>query len=343
MPRGGFLLVTVAVMACTACLGDQGKLEIRSSSSGLKASREPVPFRIAEARAHLALGNIALALEGFRKAARDDPASVAALAGIAQCYDQMERFDLSRRHYEMALALAPRDPALLGLFAGSLDKQGLAKEAASVRREMAALPAPMPPAARLARAVPDKSIEAVTVATPPPARPASEVAAPVGPSATIALPPPGPGGAPPAASPRSPRPAVEPGGDSVAIPSPPHHVPPAPRPRPDDGRRGGAGRPVSDNRPAAAGPGRLAARGWPRLPGTGSRAGGTFRDNRFAAAPPRSCREGAGQAGRGIPPAAPRAAVADRSGAHHRQRTALEAGRGAAGSDRCPHCAGPGI
>jgi hypothetical protein len=213
-------------MACTACLGDQGKLEIRSSSSGLKASREPVPFRIAEARAHLALGNIALALEGFRKAARDDPASVAALAGIAQCYDQMERFDLSRRHYEMALALAPRDPALLGLFAGSLDKQGLAKEAASVRREMAALPAPMPPAARLARAVPDKSIEAVTVATPAPARTASEVAAPVGPSVTIALPPPGPVGSPPEARRDSQALAVAPVGHSVTIALPPPRLAP---------------------------------------------------------------------------------------------------------------------
>ena len=65
MPNRAILLAS-AILACTACLGDQGKLEIRSVEPGLKSSDEPVPFRIAEARGHLALGNVALALEGFR-------------------------------------------------------------------------------------------------------------------------------------------------------------------------------------------------------------------------------------------------------------------------------------
>ena len=129
MRQGGMLLVTAAVLACTACLGEQGKLEVRSTTTGLKAGREPVPFRIAEARGQLVLGNVALALEGFRKAVREDPTSVDALTGIAYCYDQMGRFDLSRRHYEMALALAPRDPALLAM----LRKQALAPLAEMAR------------------------------------------------------------------------------------------------------------------------------------------------------------------------------------------------------------------
>jgi hypothetical protein len=208
-------------MACTACLGDQGKLEIRSSSSRLKAGQEPVSYRIAEARSHLALGNVALALEGFRKAAREDPASVDALAGIAQCYDQMRRFDLSRRNYEMALALAPRDPALLALLAASLDQQGLARDAASVRFEMAALAAQMTPEAEPAHVAPEKPLEAVSVAAsaPPPAAP--ELAAPVGKSVTIALAPPSPAG--PTTVPRS-NPqamAVAPVGHSVTIALPP--------------------------------------------------------------------------------------------------------------------------
>ena len=45
----------------------------------------------------------ALALEAYRKALREDPQSVGAMMGIATCYDRMGRFDLSRRHYEMAL------------------------------------------------------------------------------------------------------------------------------------------------------------------------------------------------------------------------------------------------
>lgn len=201
MNRGGIYLVTAAILACSACLGDDGRLEIRSATTGLKAGPEPVPFRIAEARNHLALGNVALALEGFRKAAREDPASVDALAGTAQCYDQMNRFDLSRRYYEQALALAPREPALLALLASSLDRQGQAAEAALVRREMAALiavPAATPAAPEAAAPVG----QSVTIALAPPrpieqpktqpAAPQAMTVAPVGRSVTIALPPPPP-------------------------------------------------------------------------------------------------------------------------------------------------------
>ena len=47
---------------------------------------------VAEARGHLVLNNVALALEGFRKAQRDEPESTDALLGIATCYDRMGRF-----------------------------------------------------------------------------------------------------------------------------------------------------------------------------------------------------------------------------------------------------------
>ena len=187
MHKGGILLLTAGVLACTACLGSEGKLEVRPTTTGLKAGSEPVPYRIAEARGQLVLGNVAMALDGFRKAAREDPASVDALAGIATCYDRMGRFDLSRKHYEMALALAPRDPALLGLFAGSLDRQGLTRQAESVRQEAAAAAAP--PAVQVAQAEPLPT-PTVTAAVPVPAAP--EVASPVGQSVTIALPPPRP-------------------------------------------------------------------------------------------------------------------------------------------------------
>jgi hypothetical protein len=225
MRQGGILLVTVAVLACTACLGDQGKLEIRSSATGLKASSEPVPYRIAEARGHLALGNVALALEGFRKAAREDPSSVDALAGIALCYDRMGRFDLSRRNYEMALALAPRDPALLSLLAGSLDRQGLTKEAASVRREMAALAIQAPAVTEVAVRPPQLIAEANRPA-PAPLPAAPERAAPVGHSVTIALPPPRPIGVAEPKSSNAQAMVVAPVGHSVTVALPP------PRPAP---------------------------------------------------------------------------------------------------------------
>jgi hypothetical protein len=82
------------------------------------------------------MGNVALALEAFRKAMRENPGSVDAMTGVAACYDRMARFDLSRRHYESALAIAPGDPQLLAAFAASLDLQGRRIEAASVRAEI---------------------------------------------------------------------------------------------------------------------------------------------------------------------------------------------------------------
>jgi len=110
-----------------------------------------VPLRIAEARGQLALGNVALALESFRKAWREDPNSTDALLGMGTCYDRMGRFDLSRRNYESALALAPADIELLGAFAASLQLQGLGGEAAKVRQEITAraTPAHVAPQANL--------------------------------------------------------------------------------------------------------------------------------------------------------------------------------------------------
>ena len=137
MKRGGKFLVSTTILAVAACGGQDGKLEIRSTPTPLAQGKRPVPFRIAEARGQMAIGNTALALEAFRTAAREDPNSVDALAGIATCYDQMGRYDLSRRHYEAALALAPSDVTLLGAFAASLQLQGLNAEALSVRQEIA--------------------------------------------------------------------------------------------------------------------------------------------------------------------------------------------------------------
>lgn len=220
--RGGHVLVSVAILACSACLGDSGKLEIRAADSGLKAGHAPVPARIAEARAHLALGNVALALEGFRKAVREDPASVDGQAGIAQSYDRMGRFDLSRRHYETALAMAPRDTALLALFASSLDAQGRVAEAASVRREIAALASADAASPAEEGPAPVEQAAAAQGLAPPP------MAAPVGPSVTIALPPlrAADSGPAQAADDRSQALRVAPVGQSVTIALPP------PRPAP---------------------------------------------------------------------------------------------------------------
>lgn len=138
MNRGGKFLVSTAILAVAACGGQDGKLEIRSTPTPLAQGKQPVPYRIAEARGQLALGNVALALESFRIAAREDPDSVDALVGIATCYDQMRRYDLSGRNYEAALALAPSNVEILGALAASFQLQGRTAEALSVRQEIAA-------------------------------------------------------------------------------------------------------------------------------------------------------------------------------------------------------------
>ena len=134
--RGIRIAAATLTLAAASC-GEEGKLEVRSTSSPFAAGQRAVPFRIAEANGQFALGNVALALEGYRKALREDPASLDALAGLAACYDQMGRFDLSRRYHEMALAVAPADTRLYANFAASLASQGRGDEAAALRAEMA--------------------------------------------------------------------------------------------------------------------------------------------------------------------------------------------------------------
>jgi len=184
MKRGGKFLVSATAFAVAACGGQQGKLEIRSTPTPLAGIKRAVPERIAEARGQLGLGNVALALTSFRIAAREDPNSIDALAGIADCYDRMGRFDLSRRYYESALALAPADTQLLAAFAASLQLQGKSAEALSVREEISA---------RMAASAALESASLAEIATPAPlvqvAVAVLKPAAPVKPSPPPATPP----------------------------------------------------------------------------------------------------------------------------------------------------------
>lgn len=127
---------TLLLVALTTACASPQLVDIRPLGASATASA-PVPARIAEGRAHLLLGDAGLALESFRRALTAEPQSVAALQGLAACYDLMGRSDLSRNYYEQALAIAPRDRETLGAFAASLGTQGLDPEAAAVSSEMA--------------------------------------------------------------------------------------------------------------------------------------------------------------------------------------------------------------
>lgn len=135
--RGAPTTIVLALAAASCSTG--GKLDIRPVGQPTADARLQGSDRILMAQSHLALGNVALALEEFRRAEREQPGSAIALAGMANCYDRMGRGDLSRRYYEQALAAAPDQPALYQALATSLEGQGVTEEAHALRREAAAL------------------------------------------------------------------------------------------------------------------------------------------------------------------------------------------------------------
>lgn len=160
----------LGLVLATGCAG--GQVKVRAIPLSSAPGQQTPDFRLAEGRAQLLLGNVALALESFRKAARADPRNVEALAALGIAYDRMGRFDLSGRYYQQALAIAPRDPHLLATYADSLRLQGRAGEAMDVRTEIVerALPGPAGPAEapqfQSAELTPDAAQMAV-VALPP--------------------------------------------------------------------------------------------------------------------------------------------------------------------------------
>lgn len=121
------------------------RIEVRPAKQGEMATSESA---YVTAKRQLALGNVGLAIDSFRKAARDNPQSADALNGLAVAYDRIGRHDLSRQAYEEALALAPADTAILHNLKRSLTAQGLHAEAARLAVEMGETPAPVAVASR---------------------------------------------------------------------------------------------------------------------------------------------------------------------------------------------------
>jgi tetratricopeptide (TPR) repeat protein len=120
-----------------------GKLDVRPSKSSLTEEGDAYAL----AKRQLTLGNFALAIDGFRKAIRQNPQSADAHNGLAVAYDRIGRHDLSRESYEQALALSPNDSAILANLARSLAAAGKKVESVAV----AAKPAASSPGARLER------------------------------------------------------------------------------------------------------------------------------------------------------------------------------------------------
>lgn len=164
----------VLVLAAASCSSPEAGIKVRAASSG------PEVTSVAEAEGQLALGNAGLALEGFRAALRQQPGNVRALTGMAHCYEQMGRFDLSRKWYELALAAAPESRTVLADFAGSLEIQGKTKEALLVRAEakqVAQAQSESPASPEAVSAGNSPMAATVTLTLPAPAPPAREAEA----------------------------------------------------------------------------------------------------------------------------------------------------------------------
>ncbi|WEK42503.1 MAG: LytR C-terminal domain-containing protein [Candidatus Sphingomonas colombiensis] len=87
-------------------------------------------------------GNYGLAIEMYRRMVAIDPDDAGATAGLARCYDRLQRYDLSEVYFQKALALAPRDPALYRAYGASLRAQGRQAEAELLAIDMDAMLAP---------------------------------------------------------------------------------------------------------------------------------------------------------------------------------------------------------
>jgi tetratricopeptide (TPR) repeat protein len=185
MSRGVRNFAAIFCFAAAGCQAGPGAITVRAlPNPGANLDS------LADARAQLALGNSGLALEGFRKVLRAQPDNAEAYAGIAKSYEAMGRFDLARKNYEIALAFAPKNPALLSGFAVAAAAAQPSRPAPDAMREDEATPT------EVAFLVP-REIPAVQVTSDPIAKTLSQdeaarALAAAGPSITMALPPPRP-------------------------------------------------------------------------------------------------------------------------------------------------------
>jgi len=180
MNGGVKTLLLVGCLAGASCAAAPEQVKVRpivNPGSKLRAG----DGLLADAKGQLAIGNTGLALEGFRRASREQPDNAEAFAGMAACYDIMGREDLAQSNYQAALALQPRNPTLLNAFAASLERQGRADAAREVREEVAELNA----AAAALDQTPAENDEPSAVAmasaatTVPAVKPAPAAAAPI--------------------------------------------------------------------------------------------------------------------------------------------------------------------
>ncbi len=132
-PKRSTILVLM-LLASTSCAREAPRLQARP----LPVAEEGAP--LAQGRMLAGRGEHALAIDAYRKALRANPDDVQAYRGLAASYDAIGRFDLGGRYHELALAIAPRDPALREDMALSLEHQDRRADADVLRREFVVPP-----------------------------------------------------------------------------------------------------------------------------------------------------------------------------------------------------------
>lgn len=170
--KTSLLVSCLAFAGCTTATKEVKVQAIPDPSAVLSQGGD----EIAVARGQMVLGNVGLALEGFRKAQRANPSDPAALAGIGDCYNVMGRFDLAQSSYEAALALAPHDRRLLLGLAGIFDREGKPVLAMAARAEAAIAPQATRQSS-VATAAPTPGQKAVASARAPVAGPTARASA----------------------------------------------------------------------------------------------------------------------------------------------------------------------
>lgn len=131
-------------------------------------------------------GEFALAADAFRRAVRQDPASADAYNGLAASYDQLGRYDLSRRYYELALSRAPEDGRILRNLARSEVRQGHDLAARKLILEAAAIDQGLAAQARAAVPALEAQVQAPAQQTQPQTEPQQAFGSARG-SVTVAL------------------------------------------------------------------------------------------------------------------------------------------------------------
>lgn len=129
----GVILLPLVVASCSSKTVEVRAMPLPESARSADATS------MAMGRMLFERGEYALAADAFRKAVRADPDSADAYNGLAASYDNLGRFDLSRRYYELALARAPEDGRILRNFARSMLGQGDKLAARKLLAEAAAL------------------------------------------------------------------------------------------------------------------------------------------------------------------------------------------------------------